>query len=168
MDAYGHGQIVEHGLNLDLHLHPMGTDHQDHTGAYGQGQMGEHGLNLDLHLHPMGTDHQDHTGTHDQVQIDPYHRSEIDSYQSSYMNPPDATNIDDLITSFQFCKPIRTRGNQSPRAGPFHDGSYTARADRSGYQNPDVQEQMPFLDTSKLNTKKLSRKPRRPREHRDE
>ena len=177
-----------HGLNLNLHLHPMGTDHQDHTGAYDQGQIDRHGLNLNLHLHPMGTDHQDNTGAYDprlltdwnqekmgalnpypvgtyhQGQTDFHHQSEIDSCHPSYMNSPYATNIDDLTGVSQFLKPLKTRGKQLLRRDRLHDVPHTARTDRTVCQNPDVQEQ-PFLDTFRLNKKKSSRNPHTQREH---
>ena len=195
----------EHGLNLNLHLHPMGTDHQDHTGAYGQGEMDRHDLNLNLHLHPMGTYHQDNTGAHDsrllttwnqqkmgalnpnpmgthsqgqtgtydpsyvgtygQGQMYSHHQSEIDSHEPSYMSPQYATDIDVLTRNFLSSKPIKTRGNQPPRPGRVHDGSRTARLDRSAYLNFDDYEQRLPLDTSRLDRKKSSKIPRTRSEH---
>ena len=140
----------------------MDTYHQDHTAAWNQEQMGASNPNL------MGTHHQGQTGTYDTSlvgthghgQMHPYHQSEIGSYQPNYMNPQYATNIDDSTGNVQFIKPIKTRSNQLPRAELFPDGSQTTRPDRSAYQNPDVREKWPSLDTSKLSKKKLSRNPR--------
>ena len=168
--AWNQGQMCA------LNPNPMDTYHHDNTGAYdssflaawNQEQMGAlNPIHVRTHYQGQtGTYDTSLVGTHGHVQMDPRPHSEIEYHQPSYMYPQCATNIDDLTGIFQLPKSIKTRSNQSPRAKRFHDGSHTTRAERSGYQNPDVQEQIPFLDTSKLNTKKLSRKPRRPREHR--
>ena len=159
LDAYVQEQMDK--KCLDLNLQSIGTYHKDHTTTYDPSLMAAWDQEqIDaMYSNPMGTYHHG--------QIDYHHQSETDLQQRSYMDPPDATNIDDLTDIVQFSKPIRTRANQSPRTDLFHDGSHTARPDCSVYQSPDVQEQTSFLDTSKLNTKKLSRNPRRRREHRD-
>ena len=153
----------------------MGTYHQDHTAAYdpsllatwNQEQM------VALNPKPLGTHHQGQTGTYDQSlvgtygqgQMDSHHQREIDFNQPSYMNPQYVTNIDNLTGIFQSPKLIKTRANQSPRPDRVYDGSQTARRDRSVYQNPDVQEQRPILDTSRLRRKKPSINPCTRSEH---
>ena len=153
-----------------LNPNPIGTYHQDNTGAYdssflaawNQEQMGA--LNpihvLTHHQGQTGTYNTSLKGTHGHGQMDPHHQSEIDNHQPSYMYPQCATNIDDLTGIFQLPKPIKTRSNQSPRADRFHDGSHTARTDRSVYKNRDFQEPRPILDTSRIKRKKLFINPR--------
>ena len=170
MDAYGKGQRDRHDLNINLHLRPIGTYHQDHMGAYHPSLVGP--WNQDsmgpYYTNPMGTYHQGQTGTHDrklvgtygQGQMDSHHQSEIDFHQQSYMNPQYTTDIDDITRFFQSSKPIKTKENQSPRRDRVHDGSRTARPDRLLYQNPDFQEPRPILDTYRINRKKPSRNPR--------
>ena len=198
MDAYGKGQMDRHDLYPVLLLHPMGTYHQDYTGASAHSHVGAYNPN------PMGTYHQDDTaaydssllaawnqekigavnpihvgthhqgqtgtydtrlvGTYGQGQMDSHCQSKIDSHYPSYMNPPYATNIDDLTRIFQIPKKIKTRGNQSPPKR-VNDGSRTARPVRSMNKNPDVQGPKPILDTSRLSVKKPSKNPRIRRKH---
>ena len=214
IDAYGKGKMDRHDPNINPHIHPMGTYHQDDAGAYDPGllaawnqeEMGPYipnpmatyhqdymGAYADIHVGPWNQDpigpynpnpmcsyHQDDTAAYDssllatwnqeqinygQGQMDSHHQSEIDFHQPSYMNPQSATNIDDLTEIFQSPKLIKTRANQSPRCDRVHDGSRTARRDRSVYQNLDVQEPRPILDTSRINRKKPSRNPRTRSEH---
>ena len=181
MDASGKGQMMDtyHQGRTNAYNpynpNPMGTYQRDNTYAYdpsplaawNQEQMGA------LNPNPMGTHHQgqtgsynlSHMGTYGQGQMDSHHRSEIDSHQPSYMNPQYATNIADLTRLFQSPKPVKTRGNQSPRGHQVHDGSRTAHPFRSVYPNPDVQKQRPILDTSRVIRKKPSRNPRTRSEH---
>ena len=167
--AWNQEQMGPHNPN------PMGTHQQDNTGVYDSSLLAAWNQEQMGALNPIHvrTHHQAQTdayvrslvGTYSQGQVDFYHQSEIDSHHPSYMNPQLSTNIDDLTGIFRLTKPIKTRANQSPRADRFHDGSRTARIDRSVYQNPNVHEQRPMLDTSRINIKKPSTNPRRRSEH---
>ena len=171
IDAYGKGKMDGHDPNINPYIHPVGTYRQDHTGAYDQGQIDRHGLNLNLHLHPMGTYHQDNTGAYDSsflaawnqeqmgalnpIHVHTHHQGQTGTHDTSLVGTHGHGQMDPRHQSeiFQLPKPIKTRSNQSPPAERFHGGSFTARADRSGYQNPDVQGQRAILDTFRLNRK---------------
>ena len=162
-----------HDPNINPYIHPMGTYHQEHAGAYDPGllaawnqeAMGSYVPN------PMGTYHQDNTGAYDSsflaawnqeqmgalnpIHVHTHHQGQTGTHDTSLVGTHGHGQMDPRHQSeiFQLPKPIKTRSNQSPPAERFHGGSFTARADRSGYQNPDVQGQRAILDTFRLNRK---------------
>ena len=147
----------------------MVAHYQGHAGIWNQDQVGPYNLN------PMFTHHQGATGIYDpsllaswnQDQMgvfnpnpmDTHHQSEIDSHQPSHVSPQNTNDADDLMTIFKSAKPIKTRVNQSPHGQQVHGKSYSVMPYRTALRIPNVQGNIPVLDTARVPRTKPSQNP---------
>ena len=162
MDASDPGLMGDYvqGQMYGYDQYSMAAHHQGHVGAW--------------NLNAMGTHHQGPTAAHDpnlvsdwsQYQmgalnlnpVDTHHQSGIDSHQLSHMNPQNTNDADDLMTRFKSSRPIKTRVNRSPHDSQDHDGPQSAMPFRTALPYPNLQENIDFLDTSKVYRTKHSKK----------
>ena len=154
--AYNSGQTDGYGLSHVV------AHHKGHVDAWNQNQMGAFNLN------PIGTHYRGQTDVHNpslvgsygQGQVDTHHQSENDSHEPRYMSLQYTGDVHDITKIFQSSKPIMTRGNQSPHRHQVHDGSYSAMPYRTVFRNPNVDKDIPVLDTSRVSRTKHSKNPR--------
>ena len=140
MGDYGQGQTG----GCDLSYADSWNQYQ--MAGWNQNEMSAHNLN------PIGTHHRGQTGAHDPSLVDISGQGQTGAHHPS--------GLDDLTTMFQFSKPIRTRGNQSPHSSQVHDEFHSVTPYRREFRNPNVQEDTTVLNTARLANVKLPKNPR--------
>ena len=92
--------------------------------------------------------------------MDTRHQSEIDSDQTTYMNPQCTNDVNELTKIFQTSRLITTRGNQLPDRRQVHDGSHSAMSYHTAVRKLKAQKDTSFLDTSRMTNVDLPKNPR--------